>query len=75
MYKISKTQKVKNMKSFFAAIVVAFFIVGLHLLAALIYEFLPWLGVFLLGVFFVVIILELLSAIEVIEYDLSKLWK
>jgi uncharacterized protein (DUF983 family) len=75
MYKLSKTQKRENMKSFFAAIVVAFFIVGLHLLAALIYEFAPWLGVFLLGVFFVVIILELLSAIEMINYDLSKLWK
>jgi hypothetical protein len=61
------------MKPLFEASIVALFIIGIHVFAALVFEFAPWLGVLLFAWVFTSVVLALLSALGVTRIDLSKL--
>lgn len=75
MYKSKDRQRVEEMRNFGTALLMAvFFIAALNLLE-LIFMFLPLLPIAMAGVLMIVISLQVLHALGVINYDLSKLRK
>ena len=72
MMSLPHTERVL-MKDLFGAVVIALFIIGIHALAALVINLVPWLGILLFAWVFSSVVLALLSALGVTTIDLSKL--
>lgn len=68
-----QSQKDFDMKQLFGAVTIAFFIIGIHVLAALIITYAVWLGIVLFAWVMTAVVLAMLNALGVTSIDLSKL--
>lgn len=75
MYESKQTRKAKEMRNFATTLLMAVLFIAVLNLAELVFMLLPLLPVALAGVLMLVLMLQVLHALGVIEYDLSKLRK
>lgn len=75
MYESEQTRKAKEMRNFATTLLMAVLFIAVLNLAELVFMLLPLLPVALAGVLMLVLMLQVLHALGVIEYDLSKLRK
>jgi uncharacterized membrane protein YoaK (UPF0700 family) len=75
MYESKKSQKAKEMRNFFTVLLIAIGLVALANILEFIFLLMPLLPVSMAIVLMFVLVLQVLSGLGVIEYDLSKLRK
>lgn len=75
MYESKQTRKAKEMRNFATTLLMAVLFIAVLNVAELVFMLLPLLPVALAGVLMLVLMLQVLHALGVIEYDLSKLRK
>lgn len=75
MYETKKSQKAKEMRNFFTVLLIAIGLVALANILEFIFLLMPLLPVSMAIVLMFVLVLQVLSGLGVIEYDLSKLRK
>lgn len=67
-----KSQKAKEMRNFFTALLIAIGVVAILNLMELVFMFLPLLPISMAIVLMLTLALQVLSALGVIEYDFTK---
>ena len=75
MYESKQTRKAKEMRNFATTLLMAVLFIAVLNIAEFVFMLLPLLPVALAGVLMLVLMLQVLHALGVIEYDLSKLRK